>query len=654
MSAEQPTPPIEPEASAETEMPAEAPAAAAPPKPDKLEKKVKAPKSKRPADAPPGLVSRAVNTPVRDLARGRLSGRLDLRQTVARTTLPPSLRRLVYDVSGRTRLWSLEQADVARELSSHFLEGLDRGESPEALIAAFGSRRRAARLIRRAKRRQRGALWRAWRRTVQVAFLLLVVLVGLYAAAAYRLMSGKPEIKQDYLAMANARASAVPAAQRAWPEYRAALMELRDMPTWGERVRPGYAGWVEVERYLERHGAVIKRVREAAGRPGLGYHAGFEIDEADRALWPHLAGASAEGQPRDLSRVLLPYLEELNKLTKLLSLDALRAADRGDGAVALDDIQAILGLSEHAFELPYVINNIRAFAAVTLAANTVGEILTDAPEVFSDDQLRALAHMLAAAHGGSLRARFDGEHYWFLDLVQRMYTDDGNGDGRITAEGLYALHQLPIPESVVGVSPLAPVAGLVVAGRQDMSDEFDRWLALAEAESSKPLWRQDPERITRELQRRTDSTLYIARYLSLPLLVETLGPLGRSAELVTQQRDAIGVAIALELYRRRHGDWPDRLELLVPSMLPMIPVDRFDGRPIKYRVENGAPILYSVGADTDDDGGRQPEGGRAARQATMLNHDRTPLTDSDWVLWPIRNGWGSRTMPTERAQRPAS
>src|SRR4051812_46111302 len=94
-------------------------------------------------------------TPMRDLLRGRVSGRLDLRVLVNASGLPTPLQATVLRIAKRTRLWRMEKVEVAHELLAHFADGLDAGETPEKLIEKFGDERAAAKLIRRAKKRNR-------------------------------------------------------------------------------------------------------------------------------------------------------------------------------------------------------------------------------------------------------------------------------------------------------------------------------------------------------------------------------------------------------------------------------------------------------------------------------------------------------------------
>lgn len=63
------------------------------------------------------------------------------------------------------------------------------------------------------------------------------------------------------------------------------------------------------------------------------------------------------------------------------------------------------------------------------------------------------------------------------------------------------------------------------------------------------------------------------------------------------------VAIALRLYRQENRRYPETLQELVPKYLPNLPIDPFDGKPLRYkRLTNGFKI-WSIGQDLKDDGG---------------------------------------------------
>jgi hypothetical protein len=72
------------------------------------------------------------------------------------------------------------------------------------------------------------------------------------------------------------------------------------------------------------------------------------------------------------------------------------------------------------------------------------------------------------------------------------------------------------------------------------------------------------------------------------------------------------VALAAERYRRQHAAWPRSLADLAPHYLKAVPLDPFDGKPLRYRRTDTGAVVYSIGEDAHDDGGdfnRPPNGG---------------------------------------------
>jgi hypothetical protein len=101
---------------------------------------------------------------------------------------------------------------------------------------------------------------------------------------------------------------------------------------------------------------------------------------------------------------------------------------------------------------------------------------------------------------------------------------------------------------------------------------------------------------------------------------------------LAQQRDATMAAVALARYYLMHEKWPESLHDLVPSLLPAVPSDRFDGQPLRYRLVDGRPLLYSVGTDLNDDGGTPYHGN--GDPWWVANWPPDPSIDGDWILWP--------------------
>jgi hypothetical protein len=69
--------------------------------------------------------------------------------------------------------------------------------------------------------------------------------------------------------------------------------------------------------------------------------------------------------------------------------------------------------------------------------------------------------------------------------------------------------------------------------------------------------------------------------------------------------DLARVACALERYHLAQGNYPEALDALAPQFIAQLPHDLINGQPLHYRLTNdGKLILYSVGSDEKDDGGK--------------------------------------------------
>jgi hypothetical protein len=64
-------------------------------------------------------------------------------------------------------------------------------------------------------------------------------------------------------------------------------------------------------------------------------------------------------------------------------------------------------------------------------------------------------------------------------------------------------------------------------------------------------------------------------------------------------------ALAVEHFRLVRGQLPENLNELVPQFLPAVPIDPFDGQPLRYHRLAKGYVIYSVGRDGHDDGGRE-------------------------------------------------
>jgi hypothetical protein len=78
----------------------------------------------------------------------------------------------------------------------------------------------------------------------------------------------------------------------------------------------------------------------------------------------------------------------------------------------------------------------------------------------------------------------------------------------------------------------------------------------------------------------------------------------RHADGHEQRQRNLYLAFALAAYRGEHKRYPDKLEALAPTYLAEVPSDLFSGKALIYRPSENGYLLYSVGVNGRDDGGR--------------------------------------------------
>jgi len=92
--------------------------------------------------------------------------------------------------------------------------------------------------------------------------------------------------------------------------------------------------------------------------------------------------------------------------------------------------------------------------------------------------------------------------------------------------------------------------------------------------------------------------------LLISLLMPAVRKVQSAVDRVRQTEDNLFAAIALARYERANKRYPKDLRALVPKYLGQIPQDAFSGKALIYHPTNNGYLLYSVGVNGKDEGGR--------------------------------------------------
>ena len=96
-----------------------------------------------------------------------------------------------------------------------------------------------------------------------------------------------------------------------------------------------------------------------------------------------------------------------------------------------------------------------------------------------------------------------------------------------------------------------------------------------------------------------------------------------SAAVEAEDRSVMGfqvteLAFALAAYRAEHGSYPEKLDELMPKYVSEVPKDMFNEAELHYERQPGGYLLYSVGVNGIDDGGKGYEDFVDGRQTDDL------------------------------------
>ena len=615
------------------------------------------------SDTPTSLFSRVMTYPIYILPGHRFP-RIDVRDAIAKSDLPAPAQQLITDVVRRTRLWKGEKGEVALELIAHFRDGLEAGPSADELISSFGSIKTAALLIRRGKRRNRPLWWHARRRFLQAVGAVLLVYIGL----ALLLVVRHPNPSIDYLAELNRPVLATPLADRAWPIYRAAWIKARIWESKdddalyvndqkgepGRFLRPGDARWPETVAFLKQQKPLLDAMRDGGLKPSLGWelkHGDLDVlSPEDRTVFRGNADLNSRPVPtvradrlvaQSLISVLLPYLAPLRFTASILAADMRLAASEGDTGRVLADYRALAGIARQCGQSPIIVEQMVGLGILSLGDKTIMDVNQHMPGSLSLCRVDLL-HVMASA-APTWKMAISGDRTMLLDIVQRVYSDNGKGDGSPTLDGLQVMTQMSawtgssdgIRKVSVAESVLLPATAAVMASRKDVTEQADRLYSLAEEDAARPLWvkLRSPGKADALIRQWKTSTLGNIRY-ALPTMLAPFPERrihitfdGIPFDVDRALHEAAMVALVLEAYRDKAGQYPATLADLVPHYLPTMPLDYSTGGPLRYKLIDGKPLLYGLGKDGVDDGGVWTD--------KKIHYWQSQVPDTgDWVLYP--------------------
>ena len=283
----------------------------------------------------------------------------------------------------------------------------------------------------------------------------------------------------------------------------------------------------------------------------------------------------------DLVSALLGHVSSMRTAAELLAADARMRAIDGDLAGAIADLKALFAMSEHITREPTVITALVAMAIESRGVETMEIVLAGSNA--TAPELSSLKIDPLFSHGRMVRSALRGEEAMVLSILASL------GD----SEHLY--HSIPrrdLPELLMPLYRVFLMADEIRVYNAAVR-EWQR-LAAMPYHQARDQWRSFPER----MKKRQGGFL-------TPMMLPAVSAYPDRAAEGDAKRRLVRLAVAVTICRIKTGALPASLYKLIPEFIETIPADPFNGEPLRMALnKDGGAVLYSVGPDPKDDGGR--------------------------------------------------
>jgi len=525
--------------------------------------------------------------------------------------LPACATEYIRRVLKKMRYRRKVRQDVQAELAAHFEDELKDCKTDEQkeqranqLITKFGDVKLLAVLLRRAKKRCRPL----WRTALVRSFQALGIIFLYLLLCASPLMIGKPTISVNYVDWLNEFVrQGRDEVDNARPYYEKAIELYVEMPDW---LTKSTAKWptdfndVQLQSlvsWLEDNRKSLETLRMAAQRP---YY------------WsPYQKSGEAE-----LMVTLMPSvmktLPGYKNLARAMRWQIQYEAYNGDIDTALSDSVALMKFGGHLQGHGLLIEQLVGVAIEGLA-NYETFTLLDRVAVPADVLKRAQEELDKQFGRQEPVFSMESEKVFWYDQIQRTFTDDGQGGGRLLVRGL------PYVFTNDWKDNLWRFVSFSYPDRKDAVTKIDKYFMKADE-----LFALSP----RDLQNEGIDANEWAEALQLSFMLKMQGPahyrVGQIAWRMKTGREALLTVLAVERYEKEKGRYPASLDELVSAdYLKKLPMDPYSDGPLVYRNTESGFLLYSFGTNLTDDGG---ELGLSSRGTPRMYMD-----NGDWVFWPM-------------------
>ncbi|MHC4434882.1 MAG: hypothetical protein ACYTBS_23835 [Planctomycetota bacterium] len=279
---------------------------------------------------------------------------------------------------------------------------------------------------------------------------------------------------------------------------------------------------------------------------------------------------------------LSPNLSQMRGAVRLLELEGILHAENGDRESAMRSVMSGFGIARSLAREPLTISQLVRAACQATAILTIEQVINRTE--LTDGQLAQLVECVRASERVSdMSCAFVGERCMGISFFRAPESVGFSSNG-----------------SAVLVKPLLAIykaLGLADADAAIYLDLMDGHLKAAQL----PLHERLDAVNAVEAKFQATSKAHI-------LLRQIMPALARVTTIETRaiaHLRAAQVGLAIQRYRLAADELPATLADLAPTYLETVPKDPFDGNELRYRKLEPGFVVYSIGEDLSDDGGKE-------------------------------------------------
>jgi len=281
---------------------------------------------------------------------------------------------------------------------------------------------------------------------------------------------------------------------------------------------------------------------------------------------------------------LQPILGKMRSMARLVAARTYMLSEARKYDVALKSAATGLRLGDSLTNEPVLITQMVRIAMDIVAVNSYNPLLSTSRGTINADDYREIIDILDRKNR-QLTLAIEGEPILFNGYqMESIYLNMGKRTSKAKRNYLkiqvYMLMPTLKAENAFYMQSIMKLVGFYNQPYYSIKDSLASWEKKIAPEAKIP-------------------PRYILARMAIPALSNSIIQQANYQATL----DTFKLALALKIYREKHGNYPDTLSPLAPEIIPELLLDPFTGKDYIYRRKGKGFIVYSVGLNEKDDNG---------------------------------------------------